>query len=112
MAASGLDSALVDIRHEMLTEAVEIIRRLWEGGFVTYHGAHYDVESVRLFDLPPEAPQLGIAASGQESCGIAGQMADLMISTMPKAELVQMFNRLRRAGQARRGSDHRLLGSR
>src|SRR5918998_427650 len=34
----------VDVRHEMLAEAVTIIRRLWEGGYVTHHGKHFDFE--------------------------------------------------------------------
>ena len=81
----------VDVRHEMLVEAVEIIRRLWDGGYVNHHGEYYDVESAKLFDRPEPAPPLGIAVSGQESCGLAGATADFMVSTEPKAELVQMF---------------------
>ena len=36
-------------RHEMLTEAVEIIRALWAGGSVTYRGKYFDVESARVW---------------------------------------------------------------
>jgi G6PDH family F420-dependent oxidoreductase len=81
----------VDTRHEMLIEAVEIIRLLWEGGYVTYHGKHFDVETARLFDRPEVPPPLGIACSGRKISEIAGKMADLMIATEPKAELVQQF---------------------
>src|SRR3954463_13374211 len=31
------------VRHQMLEEAVEIIRALWEGGTVTYRGTHFEV---------------------------------------------------------------------
>src|SRR5919199_4996274 len=34
----------VDVRHEMLDEAVEIIRALFEGGHVNHRGTHFDVE--------------------------------------------------------------------
>ena len=81
----------VDIRHAMLAEAVEIIRRLWAGGYVTYRGEHYDVEGARLFDLPATPPPLGIAVSGRKSCDLAGRLADLLVATEPKAELVKMF---------------------
>jgi G6PDH family F420-dependent oxidoreductase len=81
----------VDVRHEMLVEAVEIIRALWEGEYVTYRGAHFDVEGAKVFDLPVSPPPLGIAVSGKQSCGLAGELADLVIATEPKAELIQMF---------------------
>jgi G6PDH family F420-dependent oxidoreductase len=82
---------VVDVRPEMLVEAVESIRRLWDGGYVNHHGEYYDVESAKLLDRPEPAPPLGIAVSGQESCSLAGATADFMVSTEPKAELVQMF---------------------
>ena len=81
----------VDVRHEMLIEAVEIIRELWEGAYVTYHGEHFDVEGAKLFDRPASPPPLGIAVSGRQSCALAGELADLVIATELKAELIQMF---------------------
>jgi len=81
----------VDVRHEMLAEAVTIMRRLWDGGSVTHHGKHFTVESAKLFDRPEKPPPIGIAASGPASCRLAGQVADLLIAVEPKAELVQGF---------------------
>src|SRR3954471_15124011 len=81
----------VDIRHEMLIEAVEIIRLLWGGGYVTYHGKYFDVETAKLFDRPEVPPPLGIACSGKKICEIAGRLAGVMPATEPKAELVQHF---------------------
>lgn len=89
----------VDVRHEMLTEAIEIIRALWRGKPVTYHGKHYDVEGARLFDLPPAPPQIGVAVSGKQSCGIAGRMGDLVVAIEPKAELIQQFRLAGGAGK-------------
>ncbi|MDK1472478.1 LLM class F420-dependent oxidoreductase [Streptomyces sp. 549] len=82
-----------DVRHEMLEEAVEIIRALFGGGYVNHHGTHYDVESAKLWDLPEEAPQIGIAVSGEQSCELAGRLADLVIGTEPKADLLDAFAR-------------------
>lgn len=46
----------VDVRHEMLEEALEIIRALFEGGHVNRRGTHFDVESAHLWDLPDQPP--------------------------------------------------------
>ncbi|TCJ20539.1 LLM class F420-dependent oxidoreductase [Rubrobacter taiwanensis] len=81
----------VDVRHEMLAEAVEIIRDLFGGGYVTYRGAHYAVEDARLFDPPEEPLEVGIAASGRESCNLAGEYGDFLIAVEPERELVQMY---------------------
>jgi G6PDH family F420-dependent oxidoreductase len=79
-------------RHEMLEEAVEIIRALWTGATVTFRGNHFDVESAKIWDLPDTAPPIGIAVSGPSSCRLAGQHADMMIAVEPRAELGQMFD--------------------
>src|SRR5262245_32589231 len=42
----------VSTRHQQLAEAVEIIRELLAGGYVTYHGDHYAVTDAKLFDRP------------------------------------------------------------
>jgi len=73
----------VDVRHEMLTEAVEIIRELFGGGFVNYRGQHFDVESAKLYDLPTTPVRIGIAASGTQSCTLAATLGDFAIGTEP-----------------------------
>ncbi|ANH90153.1 MULTISPECIES: LLM class F420-dependent oxidoreductase [unclassified Streptomyces] len=93
----------VDVRHERLEEAVEIIRALFEGGHVTRHGAHFDVESARLWDLPDQPPPIGVAVSGEQSCELAGHLADLVIATEPKAELLEAFDRHGGQGKPRVG---------
>jgi G6PDH family F420-dependent oxidoreductase len=80
------------VRHEMLEEAVEIIRALWTGATVTYRGKHFDVESAKVWDLPDTAPPIGIAVSGPSSCRLAGRHADAMIAVEPRAELGRMFD--------------------
>ncbi|ORT56375.1 LLM class F420-dependent oxidoreductase [Streptomyces sp. CB03238] len=93
----------VDVRHEMLEEALGIIRALFEGGHVTHHGAHFDVESARLWDLPDEPPPIGLAVSGEQSCALAGRLADLVIATEPKGELLDAFDRHGGQGKPRVG---------
>ncbi|QOV44985.1 LLM class F420-dependent oxidoreductase [Streptomyces chromofuscus] len=93
----------VDVRHEMLEEAVEIIRALFAGGHVNHRGTHFDVESARLWDLPDEPPQIGIAVSGERSCALAGRLADLVIATEPKRGLLEAFDQHGGAGKPRVG---------
>ncbi len=88
-----------DVRHAMLEEAVDIIKELFSGGYVTYHGQHYDVEDAKLFDLPDQPPQIGIAVSGRESCQLAGEEADMIIATEPQGELIQMFSEFGGSGK-------------
>jgi G6PDH family F420-dependent oxidoreductase len=94
---------IAGVRHEMLEEAVEIIRALWEGGMVTYRGKHFNVESAKIWDLPDTAPRIGIAVSGPGSCRLAGHHADAMIAVEPRAELGQMFDDTGGAGKPRIG---------
>jgi len=94
---------IVAVRHQMLAEAVQIIRALWAGGTVTYRGRHFEVESARVWDLPEVAPPIGIAVSGPASCRLAGQHADAMIATEPRAELGRMFDDAGGSGKPRIG---------
>jgi len=87
----GLGWPSVDVRHEMLVEAVEIIRALWTGRYINFRGRHFAVDSAKIFDLPDEPPPIGIAVSGPDSCRIAGRHADLIIATTPQASLIQRF---------------------
>ncbi|MCF0090268.1 MULTISPECIES: LLM class F420-dependent oxidoreductase [unclassified Streptomyces] len=92
-----------DVRHERLEEAVGIIRDLFGGKHVTRHGTHFDVESAKLWDLPDEPPPIGIAVSGEQSCRLAGHLADLVIATEPKGELIEAFERHGGTGRPRVG---------
>lgn len=94
---------LVGVRHEMLTEAVEVISKLFDGGDVRYRGEYFDVEQARLWDLPETRVPIGVAVSGESSCRIAGEKADLMIATEPKRELGEMFDAAGGAGKPRVG---------
>ena len=94
---------IAGVRHEMLEEAVEIIRALWAGGTVTYRGKHFQVESAKVWDLPEVAPPIGIAVSGSGSCRLAGRHADAMIATEPRADLGRMFEDAGGSGKPRIG---------
>jgi len=94
----------VGVRHEMLSEAVDIIAGLFEGdGAVNYRGRHFDVEQAKLWDLPDERVPIGIAVSGEDSCQLAGRKADLMVAVEPEAELGEMFDAAGGVGKPRVG---------
>ncbi|MDT4970032.1 MAG: hypothetical protein QOG22_175, partial [Pseudonocardiales bacterium] len=54
----------VNARHEMLDEAVQIIRALFDGGYVNFSGQHFCVDSAKLWDVGSPAPPIGLAVSG------------------------------------------------
>src|SRR5438093_7201910 len=45
-------------RLELLEEAIEVIRLLWEGGYQSHYGEHYTVEQARIYDVPDEPPEI------------------------------------------------------
>ncbi|WEH38339.1 TIGR03557 family F420-dependent LLM class oxidoreductase [Streptomyces sp. AM 2-1-1] len=81
----------VRTRHEMLREALEIIRLLWRGGYQSFEGKHLRLEDARVFDLPAEPPLIAVAASGQESTRIAAELGDGLFATEEKPEIVQHY---------------------
>lgn len=95
----------VGVRHEMLSEAVDVIRALLEGGDATvnYRGRHFDVEQAKLWDPPGQRVPIGIAVSGRDSCRLAGEQADMMVAVEPESELVEMFDAAGGAGKPRVG---------
>ncbi|MEU5716385.1 LLM class F420-dependent oxidoreductase [Streptomyces sp. NPDC020403] len=91
------------VRLEMLEEAVEIIRALFDGDSVSYRGTHFHVENARLWDLPEQRVPIGIAVSGPKSCDLAGRLGDLVIATEPESGLLDAFDRQGGAGKPRVG---------
>jgi G6PDH family F420-dependent oxidoreductase len=80
-----------DIRLEMLEEAVEVIRLLWEGGKQSHYGCYYTVENARIYTLPESLPPIFIAAAGSKAAELAGRIGDGLISTSPDKEVQQQF---------------------
>jgi G6PDH family F420-dependent oxidoreductase len=91
-----------NIRHEMLTEAVEIITALFGGDYVNYRGTHFSVDSAKLWDVGTR-PLIGIAVSGEQSCALAGRYADAMIAVEPDADLGTLFDAMGGTGKRRIG---------
>jgi len=82
----------VNIRHEMLEEALRIINALFDGGYVDFAGQHYRVDSAKVWDLPQNPVPIGVAVSGQQSIATFAHLADHLIAVEPEVELVQQWD--------------------
>jgi G6PDH family F420-dependent oxidoreductase len=80
-----------DIRLEMLEEAIEIIRGLWQGGMYDHRGRHYEVENARIYTLPDEPPPIIVSGFGPKAVDLAARAGDGYCATMPDADLVRRF---------------------
>ena len=92
-----------DRRREMLEEAIQVIRHLWEGGYQSHYGKFYTVENARIYDLPEQPVPIMVAASGEQSAEAAGRVGDGFIGTSPQAETIQAFERAGGAGKPKYG---------
>jgi coenzyme F420-dependent glucose-6-phosphate dehydrogenase len=79
------------VRLEMLAEAIEVIRLLWQGGYQSHHGRHYTVEQARLYTLPEEPPPIMVAADKEDAAELAATAGDGLIGTSPDEELLSQF---------------------
>jgi G6PDH family F420-dependent oxidoreductase len=98
----------VGVRQEMLEEAIEIIRALHGGELVDYRGTHFDVESARIWDLPEQRVEIGVAVSGDRSVSDLAPLADHLVAVEPRADLVEGWNAA--DGTSRIGSGARAIG--
>jgi len=79
------------IRHEMLSEAIEIFRLLWDGKVHSYVGQYFDVDHAQLYDVPEQPITITVGVSGSKSVALAAEKADGIMATSPEAELVEGF---------------------
>ncbi len=91
----------VEVRLEMMEEAVEVIRTLWQGGVQSHRGRHYTVENARIYDLPDELPPIVVSASGPKATEVAGRIADGLWGMSPDQDLVKRFDELAGPGKPR-----------
>ncbi len=91
-------------RNERLAEAVELIRELWTGEWVTHGGKHYPVQNAKIYDLPAQPVPIYIAASGPNSMKSAGKHGDGLITdvkSLSDREMLEAF----REGAREAGKD-------
>ena len=89
-------------RAERLIEAVQVIRKLWEGKIVSHSGRYFQLDNAKLYDVPDQPVPIYMAASGAESMRHAGEYGDGLITdpkSLKKPELMAAF----RAGVQKAG---------
>ncbi len=79
-------------RHDLLEEAVEIIRALLTGDRVNYAGNYFQVDSAKVWDLPDEPIQIGAAVSGPDSIARFATLADHLVAVEPDADAVRAWD--------------------
>jgi G6PDH family F420-dependent oxidoreductase len=92
-----------DERLEMLEEAVEVIRKLWQGGVRDHVGRHYRLEHCRVYDLPASPPPIVISGFGRKSVELAAKIGDGYCTVGPDAESVDLFRSRARSGSLVQG---------
>ena len=80
-----------DVRLEMMEEAVEVMRLLWEGGTKSHYGKHYTVENARIYTIPDEAPPVLVSGFGPKAAKLAGKIGDGYCHVAPDAEMLNFF---------------------
>src|SRR6266540_2169425 len=83
------------VRLEMLTEAIEIIQRL-------YSGKHFKMESVRLYTRPESPPPIFVATTGPQTAEMTGRTCDGIIT--PGASVEKLKGILERFEKGARGA--------
>jgi len=104
----GMGWPTIGRRLDMLREAVEIIRALFEGDVVDWDGDYYNVDSARLWDVPDVPVTIGISMTGQRSIEELALLSDHFIAVEPDAELVKSWHSQRQAKSL--AGDGRIVG--
>jgi coenzyme F420-dependent glucose-6-phosphate dehydrogenase len=92
-----------DERLEMLEEAIEVMRLLWQGGYQTHRGKHYTVEQARLYSLPDEEVHIAVAAGKEQAAELAGRVGDAFVNVAPDAEPIRQFEQAGGKGKPKYG---------
>jgi G6PDH family F420-dependent oxidoreductase len=80
-----------EVRQEMLEEAIEVMRGLWEGGQFSHYGPHYAVENARIYTLPDAPPDVIVSGFGPKAVDLAARVGDGYCTVGPDKESVDRF---------------------
>jgi len=72
-------------RVDRLTEATEIIRRLWSGEWLTFEGRYYQIPVAHLYDRPSQPIPIYMSGMGPHSAELAGRIADGLVTSAERA---------------------------
>lgn len=93
-------------RGKRMTEMITVLRKLWAGGMVEHHGAHFDFPALQIAPAPKHAPPIYLGGSAAPALRRTAAMADGWIGAGNAPEevpaLMDELARLRREA----GRDH------
>jgi G6PDH family F420-dependent oxidoreductase len=81
----------IEVRQEMLAEALHVMRELWKGDTVDIHGTHYTVENARLYDVPDDPIPIVVSAFGTKAAELAARDGDGIWMTSPQDDVLRAF---------------------
>lgn len=87
----------IERRHDMLREAIKIIRELFGGRLVNWRGDYFQVDSARLWDLPDVPVGIAVAMGGTKGVEKFAELADHLVAVQPVDELVHAWHAAREA---------------
>jgi alkanesulfonate monooxygenase len=91
------DTLSKDERYARAGEFLEVVRRLWTGERVDYHGDFIQLEDARLMD-PPEWPEVYLGGSSPAALEVAAKQADVYLTWgEPPEQVAEKLDRVRDA---------------
>jgi coenzyme F420-dependent glucose-6-phosphate dehydrogenase len=93
------------VRLERLMESIEIIEQLFSGKKVKHRGAHFTIESAKLYTLPPSPPPIYVATSGPIMAYRTGKFTDGIILVGAADEKLRMLLQRFEQGAREAGKD-------
>ena len=91
------------VRRDMLEEAIQVMRALWNGGAVNHRGTHYVVDGAQLYTLPDKPVPVYVSGFGPASARLAGRIGDGYIGVKPAPDLLGAFRQHGGQGKVTQG---------
>lgn len=94
----GIPTATPGERLTALEEGVSLMRRLWDGGPVTFDGSHHRLAGAELRPTPAHPIPVWLGTFGPRALAMTGRLADGWIPSLgyrPTSELPQMLRAVR-----------------
>jgi coenzyme F420-dependent glucose-6-phosphate dehydrogenase len=104
--ATGDAFPAIKERRRRLSEAIRLIRALWDGERVDFEGDYYRTDKATIYDRPDQPVPIYVAASGPLAAKLAGRAGDGLIVTSGKdPELYEKLVTAMEEGAADAGRD-------
>jgi alkanesulfonate monooxygenase SsuD/methylene tetrahydromethanopterin reductase-like flavin-dependent oxidoreductase (luciferase family) len=99
----GIPPATPGERLAALEEGVMLMRKLWDGGPVTFNGRHHRLAVAQLQPTPAHPIPIWLGTFGPRALEVTGRLADGWIPSLgyrPTSEMPQMLQSVRQAASA------------